>query len=74
MTDAAPEFLRDIGAHDEAIETLKADVRAMRMELGEIRLLLSETKGGVRMLVAVGSIGGAVGAAFVKFWAMLRGP
>ena len=69
MTD----FLRDIGAHDEAIETLKNEVRAMRKELSEIKVLLSETKGGVRMLVAVSSIGGAVGAAFVKFWAMLRG-
>lgn len=67
------EFLRDIGAHDEAIETLKADVRAMRMELGEIRLLLSETKGGIRMLVGVGSIGGAIGAAVMKFFAFVKG-
>lgn len=67
------EFLRDIGAHDEAIETLKADVRAMRMELGEIRLLLSETKGGIRMLVGVGSIGGAIGAALMKFVAFVKG-
>jgi hypothetical protein len=67
------EFLRDIGAHDKAIEMLEAEVRAMRRELVAIKELLSETKGGVRMLVAVGSIGGAVGAAFVKFWAMLRG-
>lgn len=67
------EFLRDIGAHDEAIETLKADVRAMRMELGEIRLLLSETKGGIRMLVGVGSIGGAVGAAVMKFIGFIKG-
>lgn len=67
------EFLRDIGAHDEAIETLKADVRAMRMELGEIRLLLSETKGGLRVLLSVGSIGGAIGAAAVKVISMMKG-
>lgn len=73
MTDAVPEFLRDIGAHDKDIEMLESEVRAMRRELVAIKELLSETKGGVRMLVAVGSIGGAVGAAFVKFWAMLRG-
>ena len=69
-----PEYLRDIGAHDKAIEMLETEVRAMRHELVAIKDLLSETKGGVRMLVVtVGSIGGAVGAAFVKFWEMLRG-
>jgi hypothetical protein len=73
MEERMPEYLRDIGAHGKAIEMLETEVRAMRRELVAIRELLSETKGGVRMLVAVGSIGGAVGAAFVKFWAMLRG-
>lgn len=65
--------MRDIGAHDEAIETLKDEVRAMRKELSEIKLILSETKGGLRMLVTVGSIGGAVGAAVVKFIGALKG-
>ena len=67
------EVLRDIGAHEEAIETLKDEVRAMRRELSEIKVLLSEAKGGVRMLVTVGSIGGAVGAAIVKFVGALKG-
>lgn len=67
------ELMRDIGAHDEAIETLKDEVRAMRKELSEIKLILSETKGGLRMLVTVGSIGGAVGAAVVKFIGALKG-
>lgn len=73
MEERMPEYLRDIGAHDEAIETLKADVRAMRHELVAIKDLLSETKGGVRMLVAVGSIGGAIGAAVMKFFAFVKG-
>lgn len=73
MTDAVPEFLRDIGAHDKAIEMLEVEVRAMRRELVAIKELLSETKGGVRMLVAVGSIGGAIGAAVVKFFAFVKG-
>lgn len=67
------ELLRDIGAHDKAIEMLEVEVRAMRRELVAIKELLSETKGGVRMLVTVGSIGGAVGAAFMKFIAFLKG-
>lgn len=67
------EILRDIGAHDEAIETLKDEVRAMRKELSEIKLILSETKGGLRVLLMVGSIGGAIGAAIAKFVGLIKG-
>jgi len=73
VTDAEPEFLRDIGAHHEAIETLKDEVRAMRKELSQIKVILSETKGGLRVLLSVGSIGGAIGAAAVKFISMMKG-
>lgn len=66
-------FQRDIGRHDEAIETLKDDVKAIRNDLDEIKSLLSESRGGLRVLVAVGSLGGAIGAAVVKFLAMLKG-
>lgn len=64
MTD---DLERYVGRHDEAIETLKDEVRAIRKDLDEIKLLLSETKGSVRVLIAVGSICGAVGAAVMKF-------
>lgn len=70
MTD---DLERYVGRHDEAIETLKDDVRAIRKDLDEIKLLLSETKGSVRVLIAVGSIGGAVGAAVMKFTSLLKG-
>ena len=45
----------------------------MRKELSEIKVLLSEAKGGIRMLVGVGSIGGAVGAAVMKFIGFIKG-
>lgn len=67
------DYLRDIGAHDEAIETLKREVGAMRRDLSDIKVLLSETKGGLRVLLAVGSLGGAVGAGIVKFVGMMKG-
>lgn len=70
MTD---DLQRYVGRHDEAIETLKDDVRAIRKDLDEIKLLLSETKGSVRVLIAVGSICGAVGAAVMKFISLLKG-
>ncbi len=69
MTDVA----RDIGKHEAQIEALQQDVHAMREDLTEIKALLNQTKGGMRVLIGVGSIGGAVGAALVKFIAMLKG-
>lgn len=62
-----------IGRHDEAIDNLKEEVKAMRKDLQEIKDLLSQTKGGIRMLITVGSIGGAVGAALVKLLAYVKG-
>lgn len=67
------EFSRDLGRHDEAIERPQSDVRDMRESLKRIEETLSETKGGLRMLIAVGSIGGAVGAALVKAIATIKG-
>ncbi|HRC61589.1 MAG TPA: hypothetical protein PLX85_00010 [Dehalococcoidia bacterium] len=64
---------RDIGKHEAQIEALQQDVHAMREDLTEIKALLNQTKGGMRVLIGVGSIGGAVGAALVKFIAMLKG-
>jgi len=69
VTDVA----RDIGKHEAQIEALQQDVHAMREDLTEIKALLNQTKGGMRVLIGVGSIGGAVGAALVKFIAMLKG-
>jgi hypothetical protein len=67
------EFHRDLGAHDKAIETLERDVREMRAALTRIEATLAETKGGVRTLLAVASVAGAIGAAIVKLFAALKG-
>lgn len=66
-------YAQDMGAHREAIETLKKEVCGIRYTLDEIKSLLSETKGGVRMLIGVGAVGGAVGAGFMKFLAFIKG-
>lgn len=66
-------YASDMGAYGEAIDTLKSEVRCIRQQLGEIKDLLSETKGGVRMLVSVGAVGGAIGAAAMKFLAFIKG-
>ena len=66
-------YAADMGAHREAIITLKSEVSCIRQQLSDIKDLLSETKGGVRMLVSVGAVGGAVGAAIAKLLAHLKG-
>jgi hypothetical protein len=62
-----------LGAHGEAIKTLKEEVHLIREATGRIETTLSETKGGVRTLMAVGAVGGAIGATFSKLVAMLKG-
>ncbi len=64
---------RDIGRHDEAIDTLKDEVSAMRADLAEIKQMMAQAKGGWRTLMAVGGVAGAVGAALVKMLAHLKG-
>lgn len=51
------------------------DQRLDRIEAKLDRALaeLQQAKGGIRMLVAVGSVGGAVGAGLMKVWGALKG-
>lgn len=70
MTDPTS---RDLGRHDEAIDTLKADMITVKQSLTRIESTLAEHKGGIRMLITVGGIGGAIGAGAVKALALLKG-
>lgn len=67
------DLSRDLGRHDADIETLKNQMTRVESALTRIEATLHETKGGVRTLLAVGSIAGAVGAGLVKFIASLKG-
>lgn len=64
---------RDIGRHDEAINTLKNEVAALRADIAEVKEILASARGGWKTLVAVGSFAGAIGAAIVKGIGMLKG-
>jgi hypothetical protein len=61
-----------MGAHEKAIETLEREVREMRASLVRIEATLAETKGGVRTLLGVASVAGAVGAGLVKWMTYLK--
>jgi hypothetical protein len=64
---------RDLGRHEEAIDTLKDEVSALRGDIAEIKSILATAKGGWKTLMAIGSVAGVVGAAFVKLIAMIKG-
>lgn len=63
---------REIGAHDKAIETLEREVREMRAALARIEATLAETKGGIRILLGVATVAGAIGALIVKVLTALK--
>lgn len=67
------ELHHAVGRHDEAIDRLQRDVGEMRDSLKRIESTLSETKGGIRVLIGVGALSGAVGASIVKAIAFLKG-
>lgn len=64
---------RDLGRHEEAIVTLKEEVAALRRDIAEVMKVLAATRGGWRALMAVGGIAGAVGAAVMKAFGILKG-
>ena len=45
---------RDLGRHDEAIDTLKADVAQLRSDVAEIKELLAGARGGWTKVVLGG--------------------
>ena len=67
------EIARDLGAHDEAINTLKAEVAAMRGDLAEIKATLAKTQGAWRALLGVSAFSSAITAAAFKVWGMMEG-
>lgn len=65
------ELSHEIGRHDAKIESLEREVHALRDDVAEIKRMLSEARGGWRMLLLVGGCSAAVGAGMTKLlsWA-----
>jgi chromosome condensin MukBEF ATPase and DNA-binding subunit MukB len=64
------EIQRDIGRHDAQIESLQEDMRSVKTDVHEIKIMLAEAKGGWRTLMAVSSFAGILGAGLMKimYW------
>lgn len=69
----ANELQYEIGRHEASIQSLQREVHAMRAELQSVRQILEQARGGWKLMVATGSIAGAIGAGFAKFVALLKG-
>jgi len=67
-----PSDTHMIGRHDADIETLKQDMRELRASNARIEKILAEHRGGFKVLAAVATIGGAVGAGLVKLFATVK--
>lgn len=57
---------REIGAHEEAINTLKVEVAALRTDIAEIKQMVAMSRGGLRMLIGVGTACASLGAAVAE--------
>ena len=61
-----PSIHHDLGRHDAQIEQLKADMKAVKSDVHDIKVMLAEAKGGWKTLMLVGGIAAAVGATMAK--------
>lgn len=59
---------REIGAHEEAIGTLKDEVKALRSDIAEIKDMIAGTKGTLRTLVGIATLAGSLGAAIAEWF------
>ena len=57
---------REVGKHDAQIESLQADMKSVKDDIGEIKRILSEAKGGWKAIVMIGGISATIGAAVAK--------
>jgi hypothetical protein len=60
------EMAREMGEQSADIATLKTEVSALRKDVAEIKQMLATNKGGVKMLLAVGSIAATLGASLAE--------
>lgn len=64
---------RDLGRHDAEITQLKDDMRSLKDDVHEIKIMLAEAKGGWRGLMFVAGAGATLGAIVVKAIPWMRG-
>ena len=66
-----PNIDRDLGKHEAEITQLKNDMQSVKADVSEIKQMLSEAKGGWKVLMLVAGGAGALGAFAQKFITLL---
>jgi hypothetical protein len=69
MTD---DIHRNIGRLEEAVDTLKADMHAMRLDMAAIREMLATSTGGRKMLIGLIASSASLGALVASLLSWLR--
>lgn len=64
---------RDLGALEEAVDTLKREVSALRDDVAEIKSMMSNLRGGMKALMGVATVGGVIGSAATWLVARMKG-
>jgi len=68
------EIHQQLGHHEASISALKDDVREIKADVKMVLETLAQTKGGVRTLLGVATLGGALGALLSKLIPFIRVP
>ncbi len=63
---STPDVNRDIGRHDAEIGQLKDDMRTMKDDVHEIKMMMSEAKGGWKVILLISGISATLGAMLSK--------
>ncbi len=65
------ELHHEIGRHDAQIEALEREVHALRGDVADIKRMLSEARGGWKVMMMVAGFSATIGAGVAKIltWA-----
>lgn len=57
------EIHRQLGANQQAIDTLTREVHELRTQVQSLTTLIAEARGGWTVLLSIGGVGATIGAA-----------
>lgn len=66
MSENDPQLHRDLGRLEGQVKALESTVAEMKEMIGDMHETITQAKGGWKTLIAVGSIGAALGTVMTK--------
>lgn len=62
-----PDIDRDLGKHDAEISQLKDDMSTLKDDVHDIKIMMSEARGGWKVIMMIAGLSATVGALVAKF-------